>query len=213
MLFFYLYSLSCLASTEDDFKRHPLYVGVTGGYGSTTWTGLVPLDLSEANEETLAMKLATPVKVDEGGGVWGGFAGFEFIPQFALEASYMHYHDARVIFDELSSFTDKSNGLLEFVTQTETITFMGKFMLFIPRTKLRVYSSIGGAALHRKDMLRNSWRYTPTFGVGLNTNFNPHVMGEIAGNFTAGYGEARMDPTIVYFPFLYSVFARLAYRF
>ena len=208
-----MFSLCCHAGTEAEIKRHPLYVGVTGGYGSTTWAGLVPLDLSEQDEQTFALRLSTPIQVSEGGGVWGFFAGYEFIPNFALEASYMRYEDATVTFDEISNFTFNTDGLTEFVTQTETVSLMGKFMLFIPRTKVRVYSSVGGAALHRKDILANGWRYTPTFGLGLNRDFNPHVMGEIGANFTAGYGEAQLNPTDVYFPFLYSVFARLAYRF
>ena len=209
----FVFSLCCHAGTEAEIKRHPLYVGVTGGYGSTTWAGLVPLDLSEQDEQTFALRLSTPIQVSEGGGVWGFFAGYEFIPNFALEASYMRYEDATVTFDEISNFTFNTDGLTEFVTQTETVSLMGKFMLFIPRTKVRVYSSVGGAALHRKDILANGWRYTPTFGLGLNRDFNPHVMGEIGANFTAGYGEAQLNPTDVYFPFLYSVFARLAYRF
>ena len=211
-----LYSLFCQAGTEGDIKRHPLYVGVSGGYGSTTWSGLVPLDLSDEEDP---MRLSTPIGVSEGGGVWGFFAGYEFIPVFALEASYMRYPDATVTFDPLSNFnwdhggSEGLLGLTEFVTQTETVSLMAKFMVFIPRTTIKAYSSIGAAALHRKDILTDGWIYTPTFGAGFNTDFTPHIMGEIGANFTAGYAEAQLDPTDVYFPFLYSVFVRLAYRF
>jgi hypothetical protein len=208
-----VYSLFCQAGAEADVQRHPLYVGVTGGYGSTTWTGLVPVDLLSPDDQTFALKLSMPIRVDEGGGVWGFFAGYEFIPAFALEASFTRYQDATIRFDKDSNFNYYHHGLTEFVTQTETVSLMGKFMVMVPRTKIKIYSSVGGAALHRKDMLKDGWLYTPTFGVGFNTDFSPHIMGELGANFTAGYGEVQLNPTDVYFPFLYSVFARLAYRF
>ena len=188
---------------------HPFYVGATGGYGSTTWAGLVP---SEENQN-LAISLSTPIKVNEGGGVWGFFGGYEWTPYFALEASYMRYPKATVTFDSVSLFSFSNDGLTHFATRTETVSAMGKVMLLVPNTELRVYSSLGVAGVHRDDMLASDWRPSPTFGVGFNYHLTEHLMGELGANYTAGYGESQLNPTEVYFPFLYAAFLRLAYCF
>ncbi|MCX7114679.1 MAG: outer membrane beta-barrel protein [Gammaproteobacteria bacterium] len=189
--------------------RHPLYIGAMGGYGSTTWQGLVP----SSDNSNDAIMMSTPVEVSEGGGVWGLFAGYELIPAFAVEASYMHYPDATVSFSPESMFSFDHNKLTDFSTQTETVSLMGKVMFYIPKTTTKLYSSTGIASLHRNDMLLNTWRVTPTFGAGLNRRFGEHVMAEIGANYTAGFGESQLNPTETYLPFLYSVTARLAYCF
>ena len=75
----------------DDKFTHPFYVGATGGYGATTWSGLVP----NQDNQNLAMSLSTPIKVTEGGAIWGAFGGYEFNKFFAIEASYNKYQDAK----------------------------------------------------------------------------------------------------------------------
>ena len=194
--------------TAAESFAHPFYVGAAGGAGSTTWEGLVPTKTNQ----NLAMNLSTPTTVNEGGGVYGFFGGYEFGPYFAIEASYMHYPSAHVYFDEVSLFSFMNDGLTAFTTKTETVNVMAKIMLIIPHTLIRAYSSAGAAEVHRNDILADHWHLNPTFGLGLNYNFTPHLMGELAANYTAGYGEAQLNPTDVYFPFLYSGFLRLAYR-
>ena len=201
-------SITCHAETINAFK-HPLYVGALGGFGSTTWRGLVPSE----NNQNLAMSMSTPVNVGEGGQVWGFLAGYEFSPFFALEANYMHYPNAYINFDSLSLFSFTYEGLTGFSTDTETLSIMGKIMLIIPDTKMRVYSSAGIANVHRQDMIVDDWRLSPSFGVGLNYMISDHLLGEIGGNYTAGFGESQLNPADTYFPFLYSVSLRLAYYF
>jgi len=207
-----LFSNFCYAQTPPqttDSLRHPLYVGAIGGFGSTTWEGLVP---SQQNQN-LALNMSTPIRTQEGGQVWGVMAGYEFTPFFALEANYMHYPQASVIFDTFSLFSFNHEGLEGFNTDTEAFSFMGKVMLVIPNTKMRVYSRAGIANVHREDIVVDDWRLTPSFGVGLNYQISDHLMGELGGNYTAGYGESQLNPADAYFPFLYSVSLRLAYRF
>jgi opacity protein-like surface antigen len=86
-------------------------------------------------------------------------------------------------------------------------------MLQIPRTEFRVFSSAGIAALYREDLIIDDWRASPTFGVGVNYNFTDRIMGEVVANYTAGFGESQLSPADAYYPFLYSITARLAYRF
>lgn len=185
------------------------YVGILGGYGSTTWDGLVP---TKENQNS-ALSISTPIKVTEGGGVWGFLFGYEFIPVFAAELTYSRFAKAKVFFDSLSFFSYENNELVKFNTKTEVVSLMAKIMLPISNTAFRVYSSVGAATLHRQDILANHWRLSPTFGAGLNYELNKHLMAEIGGNYTAGYGESQLSPSETYFPFLYSITARLAYRF
>ena len=187
---------------------HPLYLGVTGGYGATTWEGLVP----SPKNQNMAMKTSTPVMVREGGAVWGFFGGYELTPYFALEANYMRYPKATISFDEESMFAFDNDGLLKLYSNAETISLMAKIMIAIPHTKFRAYSSFGVAEIHRWDDMNENRRDSPTFGLGFNYNLSEHVMVELGGNYTAGYGESELNPAKDYVPFLYSGFLKLAYR-
>lgn len=189
--------------------NHPAYIGVLTGYGSTTWNGLVP---RESNLNS-AISLSTPINVSEGGAVWGLVTGLEFTPTFALELSYMHYPDANVAFDGMSLFTFENDGLKNFETHSETVSIIGKIMTPVFNTKVRVFSSFGAANLHRRDIVIDEWRITPTFGVGFNYLFGDRFLAEVVGNYTAGFGESRISPTDSFYPFLYSVSLRMAYCF
>ena len=197
------------ANPVDDPFRYPAYVGVTGGYGSTTWRGLVPA----LGNQNVALSISTPTWVSEGGGVWGFFAGYEVSPYFAIEANYAHYPDADVTFDVDSLFSFENDGLTVLHTSTETASLIGKVMLIIPHTTIRAYSSAGIARVQRTDAITRGERISPTFAVGANYNFTQRVMGEIGGNYTAGYGESELNPANDYVPFLYSIFLKLAFRF
>lgn len=195
------------AATE--MQGHPLYLGFMGGFGSTTWGGLVP---SHANQN-LAISMSTPLNVREGGSVFGFMAGFEVNPYFAIESNYIRYPRADIYFDTQSLFNFTYNGRTQFNTTTETAGVLAKIMLVIPDTLMRVYSSAGIADIHRQDMIVDDWRLSPTFGLGMNYRISEHLMGELAGNYTAGFGESQLNPTDTYFPFLYSMTLRLAYCF
>ena len=194
---------------ENDSARHPLYIGLSGGLGSTTWDGLVP----SKEDQNGALNMSTPIQVQEGGTVWGVFIGYELFRYFALEFNYSKYPDATVTFDEMSLFSFDNDGKLEFTTHTETASLVAKVMVPIPHTTVSIYTSAGVARLHREDILFDNWRVTPTFGLGLNYMFTPHIMGDIGANYTAGFGDAQLNPSETYYPFLYSGFVRLAYRF
>jgi hypothetical protein len=197
----------CQAELSTQFKR-PLYIGALGGFGSTTWFGLVP---SQANQN-LALSMSTPINAQEGGHIWGVLAGYELTPFFALEGNYINYPQAKIFFDPFSIFSFNNNGATQLATNTETYSLMGKIMLIVPHSEIRVYSSAGVANVHRQDLILDDWRASPSFGVGINVPITEHFMGELAGNYTAGFGESQLNPTDSYFPFLYSVTARLAYR-
>ena len=194
---------------QSDSVRHPFYVGVMGGYGSTTWNGLVPTK----NNQNAAVTISTPVIVSEGGATWGVLLGYEFTRNFALEGTYTQYPRASISFDEFSLFTFDHDGLQHFISDTETVNLMAKFMLAVPQTNLRVFSSLGAAGIHRNDIIVNGWMLSPTFGFGVNVLFDDRLMGELTGNYTTGYGESRLSPADSYYPFLFSLTLRIAYLF
>lgn len=185
------------------------YVGALGGYGSTTWEGLVP-PITKRNQ---AIAISAPVRVEEGGEVWGLIAGYEVMPNLAIEVNYMRYPDATIAFDASSLFSFDNNGLEHFTTRTEAFSVLAKVQLPLPHTPLRLFSSFGGANVHREDMLTNQWRWSPTFGAGINFPLTKHFRGEFGANYTAGFGESQLNPTQTYFPFLYSVTLRAVYCF
>jgi hypothetical protein len=193
---------------SDDIFKYKFYFGGVGGAGSTTWGGLVP---SEENKNN-AMSVSTPISVKEGGGVWGVFAGYEITPFFAIEANYMRFPNALVIFDEDSLFAFEQNGLTQLNTETQTGSVMAKVMLIIPKTSMRIYSGAGVANVWRSDEINNGYRVSPTFAFGANINFNERVMFELGTNYTAGYGESEINPAKDFIPFVYSFFAKLALR-
>lgn len=190
--------------------KYPFYVGFSGGPGSTTWDGLVP----RRADQNININLSTPIHTQEGGWVWGALAGYEISPFFAVEANYMHYPSANVMFDpEFSMFSVVHNGMISFSTHTESVSLLAKIMLVVPHSNIRVYSSGGMANVHRKDMIINDWHLGASFGMGMNYHFTEHLMGEFGGNYTTGYGESRITPADTYFPFLYSLTMRMAYCF
>jgi len=186
---------------------HPFYFGVQNGYGSTTWDGLVPA----RNNQSIAMSMSTPIYVTEGGLAGGFFLGYELIPYFALEGSYVRYQDAVVDFG-MDSIFYFDNGYTSLNTSTQSTSVSGKFMFVIPHTEVRAFSSAGFAVTHRWDALSNSYRATPTFGAGINYNITNRVMVEFAGSYTAGYGESEITPVNDYIPFLYAALVKIAYR-
>lgn len=188
---------------------HPFYVGALGGVGSTTWDGLVP---TEANQ-SIAMRMSTPTHTDEGGGVWGFWAGYEITPYFAIEADYLRYPGAKVVFDCDSIFTYDHLGQDNFVTSTDALSLLAKVQLLIPDTKIRLFSAAGIGDVHRKDMLVNDWNLGASFALGVNFRVTEHTLAEIAGNYTSGYGESRLIPSDSFIPFLYAVTFKLAYAF
>lgn len=200
-------------SYEGNVYQHPFYVGIIGGYGSTTWGQLISKENDDIDQQM--MSISTPIKVSEGGAIAGVYMGYEFLPTFALEFSYVHYPNAEVYFDPNSIYSmDETDGSEGFVTHTETISLSGKFMLLIPHLMgLRAFSSVGASAIHRNDSLSERWRVNPTFGVGFNYMLTPRMMAEMGIDYTAGYGESQLSPADNFVPFLYTAFFRLACRF
>lgn len=186
----------------------PWFIGAAGGFGSTTWQGLVP----NSEHQNSAMSLSTPIDVQEGGGLWGGVAGVEPFQNFQIQFDYLQYPKATVYFDKDSLYSIDNNDSTEFSSTTHTWSIQGKFLVPWEDTKLRLFAGGGVAWMARRDDLLEQDIVTPTFALGLNYLINPRWMVEGVFSYTAGYGESELNPSAHYMPFLYGVFARLMYR-
>lgn len=202
-----IYSNYFYASEIFNNSINPLYFGVGGGYGSTTWAQLVP----RLENQNFAMKLSAPIEVTEGGGVYNGVIGFEFARTFAIEANYIHFPAVTINFDSSSLFSFLNDGETSFTTETETINLMAKLMVVLPNERIRIFSGVGVAGLHRRDIMINHWLLNPAFNAGINYQLDNHFLIEFHANITAGYGESQLNPTEVYFPFIYATMIRLIY--
>ena len=187
-------------------KNHVFYFGGIFGFGATTWHQLIP---TQENQND-AMAMSTPILVEEGGGTWGLMLGFEFHPQFAIELNYLNYPASHIYFDEFSIFSFEHDGTT-LHSETESVNLMGKFMIPFYHDRFKVFSSLGAAILYRHDPVMDDSRLTPCFGAGINYRVNTQFLLEIAGNYTAGFGQSQLSPANGYFPFLYSITGRLAY--
>ena len=145
--------------------------------------------------------------------MWGAQLGYEFTSHFAIEATYKHYPKATINFSQDSLFAFDNNDRTLFKSYTQQAALMAKIMARFLETNVHIYSSAGVADCHREDEILNQWQILPTFGIGFNYNFSQHFMGEIGGNYTAGYGESELSPADNFLPFLYSIFFSLSYRF
>ena len=164
-------------------------------------------------DESFVMAISTPMDVEEGGTIGGAFIGYEVFPSFALEFSYMHYANAKLYFDEYSLVTYEYD-IRTLVTHTNNYSIVGKLLVPVPHTpRMRIFSSIGPSVTHRQDLVYDHWQLTPTFNFGFDVDVTHHVMIEVGANYTAGTAISEMNPTKDYIPFLYSGFARVAWRF
>lgn len=190
--------------------NHPFYAGLTIGYGTTTWSGLV----ASEDDDDIAMAVSTPTSVNEGGTIGGVFVGYEIFPSFAMEFSYTHYPNAKIYFDEMSLITYDYGGITELISQTNNYALVGKFLVPVPHTRsVRVFSSVGPSVTHRQDSVYNHWQLTPTFNFGFDIDVTEHIVAEVGANYTAGTAISEMNPAVDYIPFLYSGFGRLMWRF
>lgn len=186
-------------------KNDPFYLGFTVGRGSTNWSGMV-----DKHAITDDSDLSVPVRAEDTGFVWGGMAGYEFSPLFAVEFNYRHYSTSELHFDDMNQYFETAQNM---PSRTQSINLVAKVMVPIFRTGFRFYSELGPAYTYRRDVLANTGHMAAAFGGGFNLNITTHLMTQIGFNYTTGYGKSETAPVKDYFPFLYSVDFSLAARF
>ncbi|MBY0545575.1 MAG: porin family protein [Gammaproteobacteria bacterium] len=188
-----------LPSTENAFN--PAYVGVFAGYGNTNWQQMVSQDASTAT--------STPTSAGGSGVAEGIMLGYSISRYFALEGDFTHFPSADLVFAPYSVY----RPLTETTSKTNAYALLGKFMLSLDNGKFSPFSEIGPGYVQRNDDLAQKGHFGGSFGVGADYYITPHWMAEIGLQYYTGYGDSTLKPAYDYIPFLYTVNARIAYRF
>ncbi len=188
-------------------KRHPFYVGVLGGFGSTNWNGLV--DIKAYTDGSYS---SVPIKAYNSGFDWGLIGGVDITPYFGLETQFHHYQTTKLFFAEGNVYFN-DYGAHTLYTHTSSVALMAKVMAPIFNTGMRFYSEVGPAVTHREDHITSTSHGAASFGAGINYNLNPWVMVQLGFNYTTGFGKSTNVPVDDYIPFLYSVDLALVGRF
>lgn len=191
------------SAKESIEAKRPFYLGVLGGYGHTTWGELI------SPEQSWLVLQSTPISTRDNGFVWGFLGGYNFTPNFALEATFVKFHDSDVYFLENSFYTPVD----QYRTKTHVFTLVGKFIVPMSRLKISPYANAGLSLTHRKDILANKYRVGAAFGVGAMKDISDRVTFDLNFQYITGYGMSELKPALDYIPFLLSAQARLLYRF
>jgi len=192
------------ASAEQPVKdTRSLYVGGTLGYGSTDWNQLT-CQTCDPDDFLLA---SVPKSADDSGLAWGFFAGYQINPNFTMELAYTRFARTSVYFVD-----DNLYDLTTLNTNTSSVTLVGKVLVPIMSSGVSGFADAGIAVIHRSDVLTNVSRVEPTFGIGAMYDLSKRILGEIGFQFTPGFGRSEIDPVNDYVPFVYVLYARLAYR-
>lgn len=199
-LFLALFFLAFSSCVFAHAPERPFYVGVSGGYGSADWDGL------DAHDN--ATQLSTPVKADDNGFVWGAFVGYQFNPNFALEAAYHRYAVSELTFSNFNYY-----NRTQLSTQTASYTLMGKIMTQIVIPQLKGFAGFGAAYIYRKDNIAHKGHVGPAFSVGLSYDATKSINLGLDVEYLSGFGRSVYEPVNDYVPFVYSTNLTLAYRF
>ncbi|OGO94472.1 MAG: hypothetical protein A3F10_02925 [Coxiella sp. RIFCSPHIGHO2_12_FULL_42_15] len=193
------------------WQRRPFYIGPLLGYGSTDWSMLV----ANCNQDPVCasgITMSAPLGAGDSGWVWGGTIGYEVKPFWALESMFMRFPSTTVLFQGGYNYYTQYYNLTTLRSTTWAFMGVAKFMTQIAHTGWRGFANAGIDFTFRDDVLNESMRINPTFGVGINYVLPHNIMFELAFQYVSGYGEANIVPAATYMPFLYTVHAKLMYR-
>jgi opacity protein-like surface antigen len=218
LLFFPLLALTQCIHAESN-PAYPWYIGFSAGYGATNWSGLIDKTDHDENVQSFL-----PQTVSDSGAVFGGFLGYTFTENFALEARYQNFPLTRMTFK--NTFVYKMKDMS---SSTNAYSLAAKFIVPIKRSKFSIFSMFGPAYIIRTDALAGDGtmfrgqpgpdkpgsrgRITVLFGAGLNYNISQRWLLALEGSYIAGYGKSSARPINDYIPFLYAMEFKVAYRF
>jgi len=189
--------------------RYPLYIGITGGYGTTTW-GMLATVNDPANPATFSV----PIGAKEGGFAWGAMLGLMLSQYFALEFQYNHFPTAHItlLANSIYFLFDPNNKVIN--SSTHAYSLFGKFIIPIALVKnLSGYAGAGVEYIQRDDILAHKGNIGALFGVGLMYLMMQHLTAQVGFQLFTGYGKSSDEPVLFYIPFLYQLQFALAYHF
>ncbi len=196
------YNTSIFAMENDcnHFDYSHFYTGLAIAYGETTWNQLRTHDL--------LVEVSAPKETHDSGSTWGGFIGYQFKKNFAIEAHYMRYPNTRLIFDNFSFYYP----VTELTTRTQVYSAITKFILPLSNSHISSFLDAGIAFTHRSDIFAKVTRVAPTFGLGFSFDASHNIVTEIGFEYYIGYGKSNHMPIKDFVPFLFSLYFRLGYR-
>ena len=195
------------------WAAHPFYLGAAAAYGSTDWS-MMTAKCTPDDWQCTMIGMSVPIAADDNGFVGGVFIGYEIKDFFAVEANYAHFPKATISFDPNNFYPDLlPDGVTEIGSNTDVFYILGKFMTQLSTTPFRAFASAGIDFTYRYDVLADTIRIAPTFGVGINYLATEHFMLEFAFQYIAGYDKSSVTPAVDYIPFLYSLGLKVAYRY
>lgn len=186
---------------------NPIYIGISGGYGSTTWSQLTVNSSSPA-------AASSPIAANDDGFVWGFLLGYQFSKNFALEANYMNFPKSTITFAPFSFYFPTNPNSVTINSYTHAFSLFAKFIVPIHFVNhLSVFANAGAEYTHRDDILADKGRLGAIFGFGFIYALSQHISAQLAAQFYTGYGKAEILPANDYIPFLYQIQLALAYHF
>lgn len=186
---------------DEKAEFNSLMVGFSLGYGDTDWSQI-------SNQEDPIVQATAPTHAEDGGAAYGAWVAYQFSPRFLLEAAFTRYPNTTVYFNTDRSIYDFESML----SKTETYTFTGQFIVPLLKTNIYAFADAGAALTHRYDRIAAAWKWGPSFGIGLEYDFNSRFMSEIGFQYSTGYGEATAKPVEDYVPFTYFVYLSIGVR-
>lgn len=199
-LLFYVTSSCAIVVPNYPFHYPHFYLGLTLGYGETTW--------NELDSDDYFVTVSVPKESDDYGNTWGGFIGYQFGRYFALEAKYRRYPNTRITLDDFSFYYP----LKAYTTHTQVFSSIGKFILPLANSRINAFIDAGVAFTHRNDVLAKVTRVAPSFGLGFSSNASRRVIATLGFEYYIGYGKSEHMPLDDFVPFLFGVYFSLGYR-
>lgn len=212
LLFSYCTSFAFIAIPF--FPTKNVYFGVNMGGGSTEWKYLV--DTIDPRDTSVT----TPSAVTEGGPSWGIVLGYAVNKNFALEAQYIRFADAKI-----NLYSDSPYPIANMISKTDAYSVSAKFLAQVWQTHLRAFAAIGAGLVERRDPLvgfdsnkpfsgadKQTSCITPYLSSGLVYYFMHHWMVEGGFQYYTGFGKSQLDPVSSFIPFAWDAYMRLAYQ-
>lgn len=193
--------------------EHPLYAGISAGYGVADWNSLANHDSNPDNASSVLE--GVPDKAADRGLDYGAFIGYTFTPNYALELSYRKFKTVQIYFTEDSTYTPPAspNSYPDIRSTTFNFSLVNKIMLPLP-DNFSLFSGLGPSLTYQSNPIsKRTQQAGATFAVGANYEITEHFMATLEGDYTTGWGKSEEQPVNHYVPFLYSGDFKLAYRF
>ena len=185
------------------------FIGVSSGFGSTTWSQIVtpPNHPKDPSSQYNPAVLSAPIGAKEGGMVWRLITGKMLLKNFSIQAEYTHFPKATFTIDAFSLYPQfKGKTTPTHVgTKTDSIDLIAKYIVTDPWMKtVDTFADIGVSYTRRRDMLDRGGSFGAEFGLGIDYELNLKYVITADIQVNTGFGKSELLPADDYVPFVYS---------